>query len=99
VPQSAQKPVLTRVRKNLPPFTLRLSEAIVNAKTWVSTGFLRFFLVFLWKTPKKGHFYRKPCTGSGPNRWIRGSNDGLASRQPSLFHALNRSRNASGDKV
>jgi len=44
------KPVLTRLRKNLPPFTLRLSEAFVNGKTPVSTGFLRFFLVFFWKT-------------------------------------------------
>jgi hypothetical protein len=40
-----------RLRKNLPPFTLRLSEAFVNGKTCVSTGFLRFFLVFLWKSP------------------------------------------------
>jgi hypothetical protein len=46
----ARKPVLTRVRKNLPPLTLRLSKAFVNGKTRVSTGFLRFFLVFLWKT-------------------------------------------------
>jgi hypothetical protein len=41
---------LTRVRKNLPPFTLRLSNSFVNGKTRVSTGFLRFFLAFLWKT-------------------------------------------------
>jgi hypothetical protein len=41
---------MTRVRKNLPPLTLRLSAAFVNGKTPVSTGFLRFFLVFLWKT-------------------------------------------------
>jgi len=39
-----------RLRKNLPPFTLRLSAAFVNGKTPVSTGFLRFFLAFLWKT-------------------------------------------------
>jgi hypothetical protein len=42
---------LTRLRKNLPPFTLRLSKAFVNGKTPVSTGFFRFSLVFLWKTP------------------------------------------------
>jgi hypothetical protein len=41
---------MTRVRKNLPPLTLRLSAAAVNEKSLVSTGFLRFFLVFLWKT-------------------------------------------------
>jgi len=39
-----------RLRKNLPPLTLRLSAAIVNGKTSVSTGFLRFFLVFSGKT-------------------------------------------------
>jgi hypothetical protein len=39
-----------RLRKNLPPFTLRLSAAFVNGKTPVSTGFFWFFLVFLWKT-------------------------------------------------
>lgn len=55
-PQSAQKPVLTRLRKNLPPFTLRLSAAFVNGKTLVSTGFLRFFLAFLWKTPALPEF-------------------------------------------
>jgi len=42
---------MTRVRKNLPPFTLRLSTAFVNGKTRVSTGFLRFFLVFSGKRP------------------------------------------------
>jgi hypothetical protein len=41
---------MTRVRKNLPPLTLRLSAAFVNGKTPVSTVFLRFSLVFLWKT-------------------------------------------------
>jgi len=41
---------LTRLRNNLPPFTVRLSTAFVNGKTCVSTGFLRFSLAFLWKT-------------------------------------------------
>jgi hypothetical protein len=47
---TAETPVMTRVRKNVPPFTVRLCKEFVNAKTRVSTGFLRFFLAFLWKT-------------------------------------------------
>jgi hypothetical protein len=48
--RTAETAVMTRVRKNVPPFTVRLSAGFVNAKTCVSTGFLRFFLAFLWKT-------------------------------------------------
>ena len=47
---------MTRVRKNLPPLTLRLSATAVNEKSPVSTGFLRFSLVFLWKTWNFGVF-------------------------------------------
>jgi hypothetical protein len=61
---------MTRVRKNLPPLTLRLSEAFVNGKTPVSTGFLRFFLVFLWKTVDFAVFgdpeRRKPALAAAP---------------------------------
>jgi hypothetical protein len=35
-----------RVRENPPPLTLRLLKGFVNKKSRVSTGFLRFFLVF-----------------------------------------------------
>src|SRR5579862_4327608 len=52
--QTTEQPVMTRVRKNLPPLTLRLSKTIVNGKRPVCTGFFRFFLVFLWKTRKFG---------------------------------------------
>jgi hypothetical protein len=57
---------MTRVRKNVPPFTLRLSEAFVNGKTRVSTGFLRFFLAFLWKT----RLFRGFCAGEGSQKGV-----------------------------
>src|SRR6185437_4570767 len=38
---------LMRVPETLPPFTLRLSEAFVNGKQRISTGFLRVLSVFL----------------------------------------------------
>jgi hypothetical protein len=67
---------MTRVRKNLPPLTLRLSAAFVKVKTPVSTGFLRFSLVFLWKTVDFAVFghRRGPETraGSGSGAFAHG---------------------------
>jgi hypothetical protein len=58
-PGLRETPVFTRVRKNLPPLTMRLSKAFVNGKTSVSTGFLRFSPVFAGKPRKMPHFRRR----------------------------------------
>jgi len=67
---------MTRVRKNLPPLTLRLSGAFVKVKTPVSTGILRFSLVFLWKTADFGVFQgwsgRKAAWKAGLERFVTG---------------------------
>jgi hypothetical protein len=43
----AKSPVMMRVRKNVPQFTIRLSRGIVNGFSLVSTGFLPIFPVFI----------------------------------------------------